>query len=469
MTAIVTSNFRVVNAENFKEDVKDAGTSVYVGIGKPDVWSNTLSDTTDTTPTVPVDALDTLGEAHQNLIGLKLIGVNDISHIVPRHTWTAAVQYVAWDSDDAAIYDKKFYVVTSEFKVYKCIVAGTSGSTIQPTQTLTDPTAESDGFTWKYMYTVSVADAEKFLTTSYLPVKTVSNIDADTGVLYLNDAAAADDLSEADYAQYLNQKASKELGTAAGIERVEVTAGGTYSATPDVIISGDGTGATATATMSGTGSNQTVASIAITAKGTNYTVADITFSSGDAAARAVLAPHTGHGVQPVKELGAFFVALNTQIGGTDNVDLTVGNDFRQVTLIRNPQNGASPFAVATAPTLKSLRGLNFTSGVVVANFAVDEVITGGTTGAKAYVVEIDSSNGYIYYHQNAKTGYKAFNNAETITGGTSSATGALEGDASSHIASESLSGSGDIIFMENRNPINRTATQIEDIKVIIEF
>ena len=35
MTAIVTSNFRVVNAENFKEDVKDAGTSVYVGIGKP--------------------------------------------------------------------------------------------------------------------------------------------------------------------------------------------------------------------------------------------------------------------------------------------------------------------------------------------------------------------------------------------------------------------------------------------------
>ena len=33
MTAIVTSNFRVINAENFKEDVADAATSVYVGIG----------------------------------------------------------------------------------------------------------------------------------------------------------------------------------------------------------------------------------------------------------------------------------------------------------------------------------------------------------------------------------------------------------------------------------------------------
>ena len=168
MTAIVTSNFRVVNAENFKEDVASAGTSIYVGIGKPDVWSLTLSDTTDTTPFVPVDALDSLGEAHQNLIGMKLIGSSDISHVVPRYTWTASRVYIAWDSDDAAMFDKEFYIVTSEFKVYKCIKAGASGSSIQPTQTLTAPTGESDGYVWKYMYTVSVADAEKFLTTSYL-------------------------------------------------------------------------------------------------------------------------------------------------------------------------------------------------------------------------------------------------------------------------------------------------------------
>ena len=80
--------------------------------------------------------------------------------------------------------------------------------------------------------------------------------------------------------------------------------------------------------MSGSGSNQTVASITITNKGTNYTVADITFSSGDAAARAVLAPDTGHGVQPVKELGAFFIGLNSQLTGNENGDLTVGNDFQ---------------------------------------------------------------------------------------------------------------------------------------------
>ena len=460
MTAIVTSNFRVINAENFKEDVADAATSVYVGIGKSDVWSLTTSDTTDTTPTTPVDALDTLGEAYQNMIGMKLIGSADISHVVPRYTWASDTSYHAWDSDDGSIFDKKFYIVTNEFKVYKCIKAGGSVSTVQPTQTLTDPTAESDGYIWKYMYTISVADAEKFLTTSYMPVKTVS-------LDFVSDSVAEETLSEADYAQYLNQKASKESPTAAGIERIDVIAGGTYSSTPTVSISGDGTGATATAVMSGSGSNQTVDSINITNKGTNYTVADITFGAGDASARAVISPELGHGVQPIKELGAFFIGLNTQLTGTEGGDLTVGNDFRQVTLIRNPKL-YGPGAVATAATLKALRYMDFQPTTTVTDYLVDELIVGQTSGAQAYIVEIDAATGYVYYHQNDKTGYTSFTGGENIVGQTSSVNGSLEA-ANSLGTPQVHPGTGDIMFLENRNPINRTTTQIEDIKVIIEF
>ena len=458
MTAIVTSNFRVINAENFKEDVADAATSVYVGIGKSDVWSLTTSDTTDTTPFTPVDALDALGEASQNMIGMKLIGAADVSHVVPRYTWASDVSYHAWDSDDGSIFDKKFYILTSEFKAYKCIKAGGSVSTIQPTQTLTDPTAESDGYIWKYMYTISVADAEKFLTTSYMPVKTVS-------LAYGSDAAAEAALSEADYAQYLNQKASLNSSTAAGIERVEVTAGGTYSSTPTVAITGDGTGATATAVMSGSGSTQAVASITINNKGTNYTVANITFGSGDAAARAVISPETGHGIQPIKELGAFFIGLNSQLTGNENGDLTVGNDFRQVTIIRNPKI-YGPGAIATAASLKPLKALDFSAATT--GYLVDELIVGGTLGAQAYVVENDIATGKIYYHQNSKTGYKAFQNSEAVAGQTSSTSVTLK-SSSALLTPEVHPGTGDIMFLENRNPINRTATQIEDIKVIIEF
>lgn len=35
MAAIVSNNFRVLNAQNFKEDI--AGSAVYVSIGKSDV------------------------------------------------------------------------------------------------------------------------------------------------------------------------------------------------------------------------------------------------------------------------------------------------------------------------------------------------------------------------------------------------------------------------------------------------
>ena len=530
MAAIITSNFRTTNAKKLKQQVSSS--SVYVGIGKSDVWSLTTSDTTDTTPFTPADTLDQLGEARSNLIGLKKIVGTEIAHVVPRHTWTSGSSYYAWDSDDGSIFDKAFYIITSEFKVYKCIKAGGGASSIQPTQTLTDPTAESDGYTWKYMYTTGVEDAEKFLTNSYMPVKTISlsaeatlavsssssvtailtetideitigmtvagaNISGTPVVSAINgsvltlstaqtltaadiltftwalDSDAEAQLTEADYAQYLNQKASRDSSTAAGIERIEVTAGGTgYSSAPTVTITGDGTGATATATVSG----GAVTAITVTGKGTNYRVVDVTFSGGggsDAAARAVLAPKGGHGTDPVSELGGFFISLNTKLDGNDGGDLTVGNDFRQIMLLNKPRvYNATPLAglVATADTLKATNYVEIDTGNTTDNatdFSVDELIVGQTSGAQAYVVEKDTVNDYLRYHQNDKTGYTAFTDGEDIVGQTSAKTATLDTPAVGN--PEVDRSSGEVLFLENRDPISRTTTQIEDIKVIIEF
>ena len=525
MAAIVTSNFRTLNAGHFKDQVE--GSSVYVSIGKSDVWSLTTSDTTDTTPFTPADTLDQLGEARANLIGLKKIVGTEISHVIPRYTWTSGNSYYAWDSDDASIFDKAFYIITSEFKVYKCIKAGGGASSIQPTQTLTDPTAESDGYIWKYMYTTGVQDAENFLTNSYMPVKTislaaeailaVSSSSSTTAILtetvdeitigmtvsgtnvsgtpvvqvingsvltlstaqtltaadiltfaWASDADAEAQLSEADYAQYLNQKASRDSSTAAGIERIEVTAGGTgYTSAPTVTITGDGSGATATATVSA----GAVTAVTVTGKGTNYRVVDITFSGGsgsDAAARGVLTPKAGHGVDPIAELGGFFISLNTKLDGNDGGDLTVGNDFRQIILLDEPRDyNATPLAgnVATANTLKATSYLQ--SSTAVTAFTVDELIVGQTSGAQAYVVELNGDDSRIRYHQNSKTGYTAFQNSEVVTGQTSNTSATLTSSANGAPEVDRLS--GDILFLENRDPISRTTTQIEDIKVIIEF
>ena len=462
MTAIVTSKFRTLNAENFKEDIASSGTSVYLGIGKSDHWSLASSTTVDSAPFTPYDHLDALTEARENLFAMKLLSSGDVSHVVPRHSWTTGTSYIAWDSDDPSIFDKKFYVITSEFKVYKCIYSPGTASTQEPTQTLTAPTAESDNYIWKYMYTVSVADAEKFLTTSYMPVKTI-----DVGS-FANDAAAEAALSEGDYAQYLNQKASASATVAGGIERIEVTAGGTgYTEAPTVIITGNGTtDATATATVSG----GAVTAITITNKGAGYTVAKVFISGGgsgaaDATARAVLPPSTGHGVDPVKELGGFFIALNTLLDGSGGTgsDLAVGQDFRQVTLIKNPFNYGST-TISTATTLRATGGLTLSNA---SSYQVDELIVQGSGigRAEAFVVEVDSDNGIVYYNQNSKTGYEAFTTSSNVTGQNSNAAG----QPSALVNSEVDTHSGDIVFLENRNPINRISSQIEDIKIIIEF
>jgi hypothetical protein len=465
MAAIITTPFRVLNAENFKEDV--ASSSVYLGIGKSDVWSLATSDTTDTIPFTPGDHVDDINGAWSQMIAMKKVTSSDVAHVVPRHDYADGESYVAWDSKDSDIYDDKFYVLTSEFKVYKCIQKGPSSTSVQPTHTTaTIPVAGADGYRWKYMYTITTSDSEKFLTKSFMPVKTLAEapVLADTNV---------------NYPQQQSQINSRALATAAGIERIVIENGGSNYDAADVFtitIEGDGTAAAAVdggVTVVG----GAVTAIALSNVGTDYTKAKVTVTANNASggavgsgciARAVISPPAGHGTDPVSELGAFFSALNVQLDGNDGSDFTVGNDFRQISIVKNPY--ASGTTVASDPTVRATKGLQLGSGQNTTGFVVDQVIqaASGGSGAKAYLVEIDATNARLYYYQNEKTGFTPFANNDTIQGTLPSGGSATL--ASSHnIAAEVVPGSGQLIFLENRDPISRSATQIEDIKCIIEF
>ena len=539
MTAIVTTPFRVVNAQNFKEDV--GANSVYVGIGKADAWSTTTSDITDTTPFTPSDRIDDISEAYQNMIGMKKVLATEVSHIVPRHTWTSGTTYTAWDSDDATIYDKAFYVITSEFKIYKCIEAS-GASTVEPTHIEVDPVTESDGYKWKYLQTVTVTDAEKFLTVSYMPINTIQMPTTSTGgnggsssttvtltaaneyikvgmlitgtgitagdtvaaisgtTLTLSTARAVANgtaltfgrLADTDV-NYANQTAQMDsIDTSktavAGIERIEVISGGSgYDSVPTVTVSGDGTNCAATAVLtSGVVTSITIANEA--AKGDNYTVADVTLTGGspdtEASCRAVIAPSGGHGSDPISELGAFYIGINTLLSGSEGGDLTVGQDFRQVSLIKNPTvHGGT--ATATATTLRVRESLRLASNANLSGYQVDQLLTGSVSGAKAYLVQIDTTNKVFYYYQNSKTGYKKFVATDLLSATLPNSTQNVDLDGtdadswygnaaddtanSTAYAPEVTKNSGELIFLENRDPINRSSSQIEDIKLIIEF
>ena len=72
--------------------------------------------------------------------------------------------------------DSKFYVITDEYNVYKCLDNNNGAlSTIKPIGTSTSPIPLSDGYIWKYLFNVPIALRTKFLTDTQFPVVTALN------------------------------------------------------------------------------------------------------------------------------------------------------------------------------------------------------------------------------------------------------------------------------------------------------
>ena len=66
-----------------------------------------------------------------------------------------------------------FYVVTSDYNVYK-VISNNNGanSTVATTGTSTNILTTADGYKWKFMYSISASDVNKFVTSD-IPVKTI--------------------------------------------------------------------------------------------------------------------------------------------------------------------------------------------------------------------------------------------------------------------------------------------------------
>ena len=69
--------------------------------------------------------------------------------------------------------DARFYVVTDEYNVYKCLDNNNNTpSTYKPTGTQLDPIKTLDGYVWKFMYSIPINLRNKFFTDEYVPVVT---------------------------------------------------------------------------------------------------------------------------------------------------------------------------------------------------------------------------------------------------------------------------------------------------------
>jgi hypothetical protein len=426
MASLVTSKFRVHNAQQFAEAFSETSNTVmYLFVGKNNAWTN------DNSPPTPVNSTANVEYTPwRDMYAVKRITTSDVTHAIPRYDWTSGTVYDQYDDQDTNLIESDdFYVMTEDYNVYKCLFnASAAASTTKPTGVSTSPFTAADGYIWKYMYTVTTAKALKFLTNDYIPVQTL----------------ASDDGSD----QWDVQTAAVD----GGIHVVKVTAGGSgYATAPAVTITGDGTGATANSTITA----NVVTAVTITAAGTGYTRASVTFASGAAAATAIISPKGGHGADAVEELGGKYIMLNVRLDGNESNTFSTANEFRQVGIVRDPYlYGTSTRAVASSFRQSYKYQLSGISGT----FTVDETITSGSNTAS--LIEFTTPNLFTTLPV-----HRAFANSTSVTGGTSGATGTI-----AVITTPGLQPyTGDIIYVENRVPIARADDQIEDVKLVIQF
>ena len=483
MAAIITNKFRINNAEQFVESFSEASPETYyLFIGRAHAWAsdadvqgNTIAEGTDASPPTPNDDVTSEFYNWDDMLGAKIIASTDVSRAIPRRNWTTGTTYDMYEhnigSSNAAnsgatnLFDSTYVVMNSSYAVYKVIENdGATASTVEPTSTSNSIFATSDGYRWKYMYSLTSAETLNFMSTDFIHASTDSTVSA----------AAVDGA----------------LDTAlvvAGGSSYNTSSGSTISAIP---IRGDGSSGVASVTIS----SGAISAVSITTAGTGYTYAYITNADIIAATNAggagsggninvIIPPKGGHGADALKELGAFYVMMNKSLVGAEGTsDIGVANDFRRIGLVRNPYNFGTT-TVASADTRRQLYAAVFSS--VSGTFAADEEINQASTGAVGKVVEYDATNKLLYWYQtrfpdvgtDTNGNATAFSGANAITGQTSSASATPNTSSSTDVNGVSITSgystpelaadSGDIIYVEERSPITRASDQTENIKLII--
>ncbi len=494
MSAIITEKFRAHNATNFFESFTESSPNTYyLFIGKATPFTTGTSGGSDSSPSTPADSISREFYNWDAMIAAKKIPSTDITYALPRRDWTNATTYDMYKDNITSsstatsgatnLFDSSYYFITSDYRVYKVLDnnGGTAYSGSEPTSTSSSPFALG-GYVLKYMYALTASEAAKYLTTDYMPVSddsTVTTAATDGKIESLSITAGSGYTDGTYYAAVYGDGTS--AGTSSGaIARITVSSGS---------IASFGLTAGTDTTIHDGGAAYTYGTVNL---GSSYTFSDTALSSASSmgsgtggAVDIIISPKNGHGYSAIKELGGHYVMTATTLTQDEGDDVSTANDFREVGLVIDPTTYGTS-TVASATTVRMTYAAKFSSSS--GTFDADEKIS-NAAGAIGKVVEWDSTNNILYYHQerygdygtNSTTGaYTAFSGTGTTSGATgtpstsSTETVTLTNNntitfTSGYTNPEMQPDSGEIIYIENRKPIQRASDQTEDIKLIIEF
>lgn len=357
--------------------------------------SNTYSNGVSENITESVKDLD--NRYLNEIIFSKQVTQDDVQMMIDRYDWSLGTIYAQYDDTDADLFSKRFYVVAENngWHVFKCLSNNNdSPSTVKPLFSETSPIDEiyttSDGYVWKYMYSIENTIWNKFKTDKYIPV--VENslvaqyakpgsidsivlvsggnnyfshtngyfkataisgntrlyaIDVDTSSsnnsFYKNSAVYID--SGLGYGQvrkisdYINTGDQHQIVVETPFDIIPNT-NSHYTIAPAVTIIGDGTGAVAVCAVS---NNNSIEKFDIINRGQNYTFADVyvtgntgVTTANNSQARAIMSPAGGHGSNVFSELNASKIAFSVQFSNTESAVVADTTKFSRIGILKDP-------------------------------------------------------------------------------------------------------------------------------------
>jgi len=515
MAAIVTDQFRILNAGNFVDSVTSSSNSyyVFVGLSNPAVVGYGRTTDWDTNTPNPTDNFDYQSFVGDNMSFGKKVTSANVRRLVRRIDWTRGTKYEMYRHDysltnlspttkSSRLYDANYYVMNSEYKVYICVDNGSSGINTAGNASLDEPTftdlepskpgVSGDGYLWKYLYTVSPSDIIKFDSTEYisLPSDWATSTNAQISAVRNNGDSDT------------NENQIKKV-------YIDIQGLGYSQGSHELNILGDGSGGKVIVDVD---SNGKITDTVVSSGGKNYTygMVDLGSINSSSSTKAklipIIPPGKGHGNDIYKELGADKVLVYARFDDSTR-DFPTDVTFAQIGIVKNPTSIGST-NIFTENQYSSLGAIKFTSvtGTVSVGDKISQSVTGGI--AKGFVASYDTETKVLKYFQdrnsflnqtyfdatdyvgvstNAKLYAFASNaNAVTSTGGFSGSvdtgfTGISTNPTGTKLISlgtqftngianpEINKGSGDIVYLDNRPAISRNSRQKEDVKIILEF
>jgi len=180
MATKITTPFNILNAYSFLDNFNSTPSFenyLYVAIGRETIWPD------DNLPPSPTNAPDQRTDMWDDMIGVQKVAATDLALMIPRIDWQSGTEYDVFDPSSTTAFDDNFYVVNSEYRVYKVLTKTPDPGAVTVTEPLGhnngNPINTGDGYTWQFLYDIGLADIQNLVNSGWVPVNVLDNVSSE--------------------------------------------------------------------------------------------------------------------------------------------------------------------------------------------------------------------------------------------------------------------------------------------------